>query len=351
MVRPMAELTRMELLERFRALNTWKRGAERAPHKPLLVLLALAQLQRDEGRLLSYEGIEGRLEKLLREFGPVRKSYHPEYPFWHLQADQVWEVPDASSYTMKKGGSSPSHAQLIEKHAHAGFTDEAYRLLRSDLGLRAEVARELLEQHFPESYHEDICDAVGLRLDGWARREARDPRFRAAVLEAYSRACAVCGFDGHLTSGPFGLDAAHVKWKLAHGPDEVSNGIAMCVLHHRAFDRGAFTLGDDLSIAVSADLTGGASIRSMFLDLHGLRMREPHAAKHLPHPEYLAWHRSEVFHSPPPRKLAPAQAPRISSCGRVFHAPRVKSGTSWGRPFSATERSESGPITLQAAPS
>jgi len=294
----MSVLTREKLLERFRELNTWKRGGERAPHKPLLVLLALAHLQRKEQRLLRYESIEEPLERLLREFGPTRKSYHPEYPFWHLRSDQVWELPDASSYTLKKGGGSPTSAELIQRDARAGFTDEAYSLLRADAGLRSEVARELLEEHFPESYHEDILEAVGLQLDGGRRREARDPKFRSVVLEAYSRACAICGFDGHLSSGPFGLDAAHVKWKLANGPDEVPNGIAMCVLHHRAFDRGAFTLEDDLRVSVSADLTGSESIRALFLDLHGGRMREPHAAKHHPKPEFLTWHRREVFHAP-----------------------------------------------------
>ena len=28
----------------------------------------------------------------LFEFGPSRKSYHPEYPFWRLQNDGIWEV-------------------------------------------------------------------------------------------------------------------------------------------------------------------------------------------------------------------------------------------------------------------
>lgn len=294
----MSELTREELLQRFGALNTWKRGGQRAPHKPLLVLLALARLQKQEQRLLSYESIEDELGRLLREFGPARKSYHPEYPFWHLQSDRVWEVPDASTYTPKQGGSSPSPSELIGQHARAGFTDEAYRLLRADRGLLREVAQELLNEHFPESAHDDLLDAVGLDLGSWSRRESRDPRFRAAVLEAYSRACAICGFDGHLSSGPFGLDAAHVMWKQAGGPDEVPNGIAMCVLHHRAFDRGAFTIATDLRVSISADLTGGDSIRMQFLDLHGKPMREPHAAKLRPQPSFLEWHHSEVFHSP-----------------------------------------------------
>jgi len=34
---------RDEILRRFDRLNVWRRGDQRAPHKPLLVLLALAR--------------------------------------------------------------------------------------------------------------------------------------------------------------------------------------------------------------------------------------------------------------------------------------------------------------------
>ncbi|MBK7645320.1 MAG: HNH endonuclease [Planctomycetes bacterium] len=269
----------------------------RAPHKPLLVLLALGRLQRREARLLEYASLDEPLARLLRTFGPRRKSYHPEYPFWYLRNDLVWEVPDASSYTLKQGGGSPPRSELLARDARAGFTVEAFRLLDADPTLLREVTQLLLDEHFPESIHDDILAAVGLDLGGWTRRARRDPEFRAAVLQAYSRTCAVCGFDGHLSSGPFGLDAAHVKWKQAGGPDEVSNGIAMCVLHHRAFDRGAFTIEGDLRLSISADLVG-STIHALFLDLHGKSIRPPHAQKDFVRAEYLEWHRQEVFLQP-----------------------------------------------------
>jgi predicted restriction endonuclease len=39
---------------------------------------------------------------------------------------------------------------------------------------------------------------------------------------------------------------------MAHrwGPDAEINGLALCTLHHKLFDRGAFTLADDLKIMV-----------------------------------------------------------------------------------------------------
>src|SRR5438477_6793119 len=79
------------ILRRFDNLNVWKKHGERAPHKPLLVLYALGRWQRgltDVG----FREAEKDLKELLREFGPPRKSDHPEEPFWRLQYDDVWTV-------------------------------------------------------------------------------------------------------------------------------------------------------------------------------------------------------------------------------------------------------------------
>jgi putative restriction endonuclease len=110
----------------FGGLNVWKRGAERAPHKPLLILLSLGRLAHGEGRLISFEEIEPQLRELLQEFGPTRKSYHPEFPFWYLQSDGVWEVSNPENLSMRKGSSNPTAAELRRKRARAGFPEKLY---------------------------------------------------------------------------------------------------------------------------------------------------------------------------------------------------------------------------------
>ncbi len=42
-----------------------------------------------------------------------------------------------------------------------------------------------------------------------------------------------------------GVVAAHIKWFQAHGADDVPNGIAMCSLHRKVFDLGAFKILPD----------------------------------------------------------------------------------------------------------
>src|SRR5215471_9580649 len=91
------------LIQRFRALNVWRRGDERAPHKPLLVLYALGQLQAGAARFIPFDQLERPLERLLEEFGPPRKSPHPELPFYHLQTDGVWEIDERVPPSRRKG--------------------------------------------------------------------------------------------------------------------------------------------------------------------------------------------------------------------------------------------------------
>src|SRR6266498_2400824 len=79
------------LLARFDDLSIWRQGDQRAPHKPLLVLYALGRWQRGKAEVTFAEAEPG-LTALLREFGPPRKSAHPEQPFWRLQRDGVWNV-------------------------------------------------------------------------------------------------------------------------------------------------------------------------------------------------------------------------------------------------------------------
>jgi putative restriction endonuclease len=47
-------MTPEEIRERFNTITVWQRGGERAPHKPLLALCAIARLLRGERRMIPY---------------------------------------------------------------------------------------------------------------------------------------------------------------------------------------------------------------------------------------------------------------------------------------------------------
>jgi putative restriction endonuclease len=287
-----------QIPDRFSNLTVWKRGDQRAPHKPLLVLYALGKLAQGD-RWLHFSDIEDDVTTLLKEFGPPRKSHHPEYPFWHLRSDNVWVVPEADALEMRKGASNPPKTELRKKAARGGFPDNIYQALRDDPQLRRKTARLLLSSHFPSSLHEDIATAVGLDLEG-TTSERRDPEFRAQVLQAYQYQCAICGFDLQLgmSGTPIGLEAAHIKWKQARGPDDVSNGIALCALHHKMLDKGALHITEDLHLLVSEAIHGSEPHLSRLRDRHGDRIHTPQRTTYYPDGEVVTWHVNEVFRGP-----------------------------------------------------
>jgi len=69
------------------------------------------------------------------------------------------------------------------------------------------------------------------------RDRSAQASFRDEVLRKQNVRCAVCDF-----AIPAGLDAAHLVPKKLSGTDDARNGLALCVLHHRLFDRGLFSI-------------------------------------------------------------------------------------------------------------
>ncbi len=123
------------------------------------------------------------------------------------------------------------------------------------------AARTLVEAHFPGTVAPDVLIAVGLDpelvdADTGLRTTVQPDRRRssawpAAVLEAWDRQCAFCGFDGMAGGVPVGLEAAHIRRFKLDGPDDLDNGLALCSLHHKLFDRGMLGLDDDVAVVVS----------------------------------------------------------------------------------------------------
>ena len=289
-------LTGDEVLTQVRALRQWRSGGQRAPHKPLLLLLALGRLQRRRERLMSFEEAAEPLSRLLEQFGPARRRQRPEYPFWRLRLDgQLWEIEGEDLVETTQAG-DPQLSSLRRPDVRGGFSPQVASLLLEDDELFERVVSALLESHFPPSLHEDICTTAGLQVRATVADQARrDPEFRMEVLRAYEYRCAMCGYDGRLDSVPVGLDAAHVQWWAYGGPDDIDNGIALCALHHRALDRGVVGVSLDHRVLVSRRFNGSGRARELVIDLAGKPLQAPQDGLPLLAAEYLTWHGAEVF--------------------------------------------------------
>ncbi len=235
------------------------------------------------------------MEQLLEEFGPPRKSQHPELPFYHLQNDGIWEIDEQIPLTRRTGSKNPLRSELRKWRIGGGFTKPIFEELKRRPEAVLEVAREILAAHFTESLHLSIANAVGLELEATTRSSRRDSDFRRSVVAAWGHRCAFCGYAVQLDNADIGLEAAHIRWCQFGGPDTTENGLACCSIHHQAFDRGAITVSDELNILVSSRLHGSGRLDDLFFVLHGSRLPMPSLKLAQPKREFLAWHRTEVF--------------------------------------------------------
>jgi putative restriction endonuclease len=283
-------MTNLEIIQAFNKIKSWQNGSERAPHKPLLILLALGEIQRGNTQYIKYQDLEEKLKQLLLDFGSPRKSQRAQYPFIRLANDGIWgfNKPDLIN---AKVDQSPQF--LVENEISAGFTKEISQSLSKDPALLREIALMALNRNFPESLHEDILSSVGLNLS-MEQKRIRNAAFREQVLIAYGYECAVCGFSVRLANKNIALESAHIKWFEAKGPDNENNGLALCTLHHKLFDFGAYTISKDSIIHVS-DLVNGNGAYEWLIKFHGKSIKLPQRKNYYPEPEYVEWHVNEVF--------------------------------------------------------
>lgn len=129
--------------------------------------------------------------------------------------------------------------------------------------------------------------------------------FRLAVIEAYGYKCSVCEMKiNSPDSLSWEVEAAHIVPHSSLGRDDILNGLALCQLHHWAFDVGWFTLLDDYTISVSSKVHSLPSDFGKIGDYEFIRALSNKSKKiHLPgrneiypHHNAIRWHRHNVFH-------------------------------------------------------
>lgn len=129
----------------------------------------------------------------------------------------------------------------IEGLHACGSSEAAIDLLEDIFVNPPDVGDDEVEDRVPEPRRYAIVST---------KKALRDANFNKRVLTAYSHACAMCGTQLRL------LDAAHILPAVhPDSTDETSNGISLCALHHRAFDRGLVTFDGGYRIFVNESST------------------------------------------------------------------------------------------------
>ena len=109
--------------------------------------------------------------------------------------------------------------------------------------------------------------------------------FRERVLRAYRSRCAVCRLRHHEL-----LDAAHIVPDSEAGAPRVPNGLALCKLHHAAFDKLFVGVRPDGVIEVRRDILeeeDGPMLLHGLKRLHQTRLHAPRRIADRPDPDLL----------------------------------------------------------------
>lgn len=127
-----------------------------------------------------------------------------------------------------------------------------------------------------------------------SRRRLHQPIFRSMVLEAYAGQCAICS----LRHRPL-IDAAHIiPDSDARGVASVRNGLALCRIHHGAYDAKILGISPDYRVGIRADIldeVDGPMLEHGLKALHGQPLRVvPRARSQRPDPSLLG-ERYEAF--------------------------------------------------------
>lgn len=117
--------------------------------------------------------------------------------------------------------------------------------------------------------------------------------FRRAVLASYGNRCCLCGIE----LKPL-LIGSHIKpWSAASEEERTDpeNGLCLCVLHDKAYDRGLLSVTTDYQVIVSPVIKKSTvkftQLTLAEFDKQPIQM----PSRFAPKPEYLQWHWEKVF--------------------------------------------------------
>jgi putative restriction endonuclease len=132
-------------------------------------------------------------------------------------------------------------------------------------------------------------------ITGTFRRRLHQQAFRERVLKAYRSQCALCRLRHEKL-----LDAAHIIADGEPGGDPVvQNGLALCKLHHAAFDKFFLAIRPDYIIEVRKDILeeeDGPMLVHGLKEMHEERLHLPRSHSAYPDPARLQ-ERYERFRS------------------------------------------------------
>jgi putative restriction endonuclease len=203
----------------------------------------------------------------------------PVHFFYQASGASTWEyhgLVDVLSYEVEhRDGRAVLVFRMAHQESASGESDpEAVATEREHLLQALDEGPQLTED---ETAYTDV------------ERQVRDTAFSELVKAAYDETCAICGRRRETPDGQPEVEAAHIYPKRKGGADDVRNGLALCKLHHWAFDSGwlSLTNGYEMLVRDAPERDGYHE----FKQLEGRRIRLPDQERMEPDSMYLERHR------------------------------------------------------------
>ncbi|MEJ7876908.1 MAG: HNH endonuclease [Solirubrobacterales bacterium] len=141
---------------------------------------------------------------------------------------------------------------------------------------------------FVDVQGEGIVSSEGARREQFAMvaRRLDQVKFRRDVLRVYRGRCAVCSLKEREL-----VEAAHIiGWREPEGIAAVVNGLALCAIHHRAYDRNLLGIDPEGVVHIGhrlLDEIDGPMLKVGLQGFHGASILQPKRVEHRPEPARL----------------------------------------------------------------
>ena len=306
-------------LHKFSHLKTAKVKGDLAPHKPILLLSIIQNIEQNY-ITTNHIHITPTLVATFKDLWSALVQ-NPTFtanfslPFYHLKSEGFWhlhthtgkEILLTSSHSIK------SFANLQDAVWYTSFDEELFSFLTNST-TREALKQTLLQTYFnitssnnlltesPTLYtiQQQILNeapAVYQKQIATADEEEifiRNGVFKKTIPTIYNNTCCITGMQIISTYNVQMIDACHIiPFSISHD-DTITNGISLCPNLHRAFDRGLIGINDDYTVCVSntfAEKNTPYSLRQY----QGQAILLPEEEKYQPHHSNLSWHKQHIY--------------------------------------------------------
>jgi putative restriction endonuclease len=241
----------------------------------------------------------------------------PFLPFYHLKTSGFWHLhtkreQEKALAAITQFRTMPQLAQVV---AYANFDGDLFALL-----LKPET-REIIRQAIIESYFADqkilmqsiidenrkVSNLERLLLEQAehptpkinaelaSETPQRSAAFRGVIIQLYDYTCAACHLRIIALNGASAVDAAHIVPFAVSHDDGIGNGLALCKLHHWAFDVGLISLNEQYQLPVSNAFEESGPKDLLLKSLQGKKILLPSKKPFFPTLSALDWHRKTKF--------------------------------------------------------